>query len=74
MPESECPAAAASTMRQRNATCWVVRQVLGRFAHPDAEAVGIVARERGTFALDEQERTNTFEHFRWYRLGLYIDE
>ena len=48
--------------------------VLGRFAHPDAEAVGIVARERGRYDVDEQERTDIFEHFRWYRLGLDIDE
>lgn len=52
----------------------VVRRVLGRFAHPDTEAVGTVARERGRVAVDEQERTDIFERFRWYRLGLDIGE
>jgi len=52
----------------------VVSRVLDRFAHPDAEAVGTVARERGKVAVDERERTDIFERFRWYRLGLDIGE
>ena len=52
----------------------VVTRVLGRFAHADAEAVGIVARERGGYDVAEQERTDIFECFRWYRLGLDLPE
>ncbi len=46
------------------------RGVLGRFAEPYAEGVGIVARERGRVALDDEDRVEIFEHFRWYRRGL----
>ena len=52
----------------------VVSRVLGRCAHADAEAVGTVARERGRYAVDEQERTDIFECFRWYRVGLDLPE
>ena len=52
----------------------VVSRVLGRFAHADAEAVGTVARERGRYATDDEERRDIFECFRWYRLGLDLDE
>jgi hypothetical protein len=32
--------------------------------------VGIVARERGRFVRDDEERTEIFSHFRWYRRGI----
>lgn len=52
----------------------VVSRVLGRFADADAGAVGSVARERGRYDVDEQERADIFECFRWYRLGLDLPE
>lgn len=44
--------------------------VLGRFTDPDAEVVGYVARERGRTAVDDLDRLEIFEHFRWYRRGV----
>ena len=43
--------------------------VLDRFTEPDAEVVGVVAREGGQFLVDEERRIEIFELFRWYRLG-----
>lgn len=44
-----------------------VVEVLGRFAAPDADVVGLVARERGRIPPTDEERAIIFEHFRWYR-------
>lgn len=44
--------------------------VLERFDTPDAEVIGIVARERGRFIVEREERIEMFELFRWYRLGI----
>ncbi|MEK6630333.1 MAG: hypothetical protein AABY89_06330, partial [Acidobacteriota bacterium] len=46
-----------------------VTAVLGRFSDPDAEVVGIVAREQGRFLVEDEHRIEIFELFRWYRLG-----
>lgn len=43
--------------------------VLGRFNDPDAEVVGIVAREKGRLRVEGEHRIEIFELFRWYRLG-----
>lgn len=47
-----------------------VRGVLERFDTPDSEIVGIVAREKGRLIVDDEERAEIFELFRWYRLGI----
>ncbi len=49
-----------------------VAKVLDRFSDPDADVVGLVARERGRVLLDDDERETLFEHFRWYRLGAHL--
>lgn len=46
-----------------------VTAVLGGFDNPDAEVVGIVARETGWLHVEAEHRIGIFEHFRWYRLG-----
>ncbi|MPZ21219.1 MAG: hypothetical protein GEV06_25470 [Luteitalea sp.] len=46
-----------------------VVKVLDRFADPDADAVGLVARERGRILPTDDERAIIFDHFRWYRFG-----
>jgi hypothetical protein len=43
--------------------------VLDRFSDPDADVIGIVAREKGRALIEDEERSQIFEHFRWYRLG-----
>jgi len=45
-----------------------VSAVLARFDTPDAEVIGIVAREKGRL-LVEEEGIEILELFRWYRLG-----
>lgn len=47
-----------------------VVKVLDRFADPDADVVGLVARERGRIAPSDDERSDIFECFRWYRCGI----
>lgn len=46
-----------------------VAAVLDRFDSPEAAVVGIVANEKGRFILGDEERTEIFDRFRWYRLG-----
>jgi predicted nucleotidyltransferase len=46
-----------------------VTPILDRFDEPDADIVGIAIREKGRLFADDEERTKTFELFRWYRLG-----
>jgi predicted nucleotidyltransferase len=46
-----------------------VAGVLDRFIDPDAAEIGIVARERGRLLIEDEDRSDIFEHFRWYRLG-----
>lgn len=43
--------------------------VLDRFSDPDADIVGIVAREKGRLIVEDDQRIEIFELFRWYRLG-----
>jgi predicted nucleotidyltransferase len=43
--------------------------VLNRFSDPDAEVIGVIARENGRILIEDEERVQIFEHFRWYRLG-----
>jgi len=44
-----------------------VVKVLDRFADPDADVVGLVARERGRIPPTDEERAIIFDHFHWYR-------
>jgi hypothetical protein len=46
-----------------------VAGVLDRFSDQDADVIGIVAREKGRVLIEDEERTEIFEHFRWYRFG-----
>jgi predicted nucleotidyltransferase len=46
-----------------------VTSVLDRFDEPDAEVIGIVAREQGWGLLEHEQRAEIFDRFRWYRLG-----
>lgn len=46
-----------------------VAAVLDRFSDPDADVVGIVAREQGRLIPEDDDRLEIFECFRWYRLG-----
>ena len=46
-----------------------VTAILDRFDEPDADVVGIATGEKGRLYVDDDERTKTFELFRWYRLG-----
>ena len=46
-----------------------VEAVLDRFDNPDATVVGVVARETGRFIVEDADRREIFELFRWYRLG-----
>ncbi len=46
-----------------------VAAILEGFTDPDAALVGVVARERGRLLLEDDERADIFERFRWYRLG-----
>jgi predicted nucleotidyltransferase len=43
--------------------------VLDRFTDQDADVVGIVAREKERLVVDDDQRIEIFELFRWYRLG-----
>jgi predicted nucleotidyltransferase len=47
-----------------------VGTVLGGFTDFDSEGVAIVAREQGRIVIEEEERTDLFEHFQWYRRGI----
>ena len=49
-----------------------VTGVLDRFSDPDADVIGIVAREKGRALIEDEERSQIFEHFRWYRLGAEV--
>lgn len=46
-----------------------VRTVLDRFSDPDAEIVDAVAREEGRILIEDEDRNDIFNYFRWYRLG-----
>jgi predicted nucleotidyltransferase len=46
-----------------------VAGVLDRFSDPDADVIGVIAREKGRILIDDDERVQIFDHFRWYRLG-----
>ena len=46
-----------------------VEAVLDRFDNQDAAIVGVVARETGGFIVEDEDRREVFELFRWYRLG-----
>jgi predicted nucleotidyltransferase len=48
----------------------VISALLARFDDPDADVVGIATGEKGRLYLDDESRSQTFERFRWYRLGL----
>lgn len=43
--------------------------VLDKFVSPDAPIVSMVAREEGSFPLEEDDRTDIFDLFRWFRVG-----
>jgi len=47
-----------------------VAAVLDTLADPDGAYVGLVAREKGRILIDDEDRTDISEHFRWYRLGI----
>jgi predicted nucleotidyltransferase len=49
-----------------------VTVILDRFNEPDAVVVGIATGEKGRLYVDDEERTKTFELFRWYRLGVGV--
>ena len=46
-----------------------VRAVLDRFDEPEADVIGIAAGERSQGMIEDEDRTEIFELFRWYRLG-----
>jgi predicted nucleotidyltransferase len=46
-----------------------VTAVLDRFDSPEAVVIRIVANEKGRFIGEDDERTEIFERFRWFRLG-----
>lgn len=46
-----------------------VTAVLDRFDDPNAEVIGIVAREKGRVLPEDEERNDIFDRFRWYCLG-----
>lgn len=46
-----------------------VAGVLDRFSDPDAYVIGVIASEKGRILIEDEERVQIFEHFRWYRLG-----
>lgn len=47
-----------------------VTPVLARFDTPDADVVGIAAREQGLRVPNDAQRADIYERFRWYRLGI----
>jgi predicted nucleotidyltransferase len=46
-----------------------VQPALARFDGPDADVVGIAARENGRLTPDDIYRNDVAERFRWYRIG-----
>lgn len=46
------------------------RTVLDRFDDPYSSGVTAVAIERGRVEIEEEDRVDVFEHFRWYRRGV----
>jgi predicted nucleotidyltransferase len=46
-----------------------VRTVLDRLGDPEMATVGIVAREERRFLVDDGDRVEIVQRFRWYRLG-----
>lgn len=46
-----------------------VARVLDRFGDPDADAIGVIARDQGRTLIEDVERVRIFENFHWYRLG-----
>ncbi len=50
--------------------CASALPVLARFDGPDADVVGITARENGRLLPDEAYRNDIAERFHWYRLGV----
>ncbi len=49
-----------------------VGAVLDRFADANSDGVRIVTSERGRMAIEEDDRVDVFEHFRWYRRGVGV--
>ena len=43
-----------------------------RFDSADADVVGTVLREEGSFFVDDERRTEIYELFRWFRLGIGV--
>lgn len=46
-----------------------VARVLDRFSDSGADVIGAIAREKGRIVIEDEERVQIFESFRWYRLG-----
>ena len=46
-----------------------VRPVLDQFDGPDAAIVGLVAHEDGRVLVEDEDRVEIFELFRWFRLA-----
>ena len=46
-----------------------VTGVLDRFSDPDADVIGLIARDKGQVWIEDDEKAQIFDHFRWYRLG-----
>jgi predicted nucleotidyltransferase len=46
-----------------------IKPVLDLFDEPDAQVVGLVAREAGRRIVDDDRRTEIFQLYRWFRLG-----
>jgi len=46
--------------------------VLDRLDSPDAAVVDIVGREDGLLIVDDEDRTEIFDLFRWFRLGASV--
>ncbi len=49
-----------------------VGAVLASFESPDAAVVGLVAREEGIVLVEDDDRTEIFELFRWFRVGVGV--
>jgi predicted nucleotidyltransferase len=49
-----------------------VEKVLDRFDDADADVVAMVLRERGRMVIEDAERVDVLEHFRWYRRGVRL--
>lgn len=50
-------------------TAAAVGRVLQGFTDPDADVVSLAAADRGRLLVNEEDRVQVFELFRWYRLG-----